>query len=119
MPVFAHHSLFAKIFVLIALLWQSMAMSYADLTTSDVRHAVLHWEAEVHHHHEDGTYHLDESKESAQHSAADHPSVSLAIASSFNPRLFGYEPTALETKYRLVVPSPALDRLFKPPRPRS
>ena len=68
--------------MLFAMLWQSVALARAGSTANalaDLGHAALHWQEEGHHHHEDGSYHLDESKESAQHVLSDHVSATAAL----------------------------------------
>lgn len=79
--------------MLFAMLWQSVALARAGSTANalaDLGHAALHWQEEGHHHHEDGSYHLDESKESAQHVLSDHVSAAAALmvpaSHAFPPR---------------------------------
>lgn len=108
--------------MLFAMLWQSLAMARVGSTVNvltDLEHAALHWQEEGHHHHEDGTYHLDDSNESAQHLAADHLSASLAIVATSShhvPALGSAAPCGLREKR---VANPTLDGLLRPPRPRS
>jgi hypothetical protein len=104
--------------ILIAMLWQSLAMARADSTLNvlaDVEHAMLHWQGEDHHHHDDGSFHRDASDESERHLLADHhnasavlpdASVRLALADAGSPAM--HEPRA--------VPHPFLDGPLRPPR---
>lgn len=108
--------------MLFAMLWQSVAMARVGSTVNvmaDLAHATLHWQAEAHHHHEDGSYHQDDSKESVQHVVTDHLNASLALAAAsshdFTP-LGSVAPDGLRER---LVPSPALDGLLRPPRFRS
>ncbi|WP_367180951.1 hypothetical protein [uncultured Piscinibacter sp.] len=86
---------------------------------SDTEHAALHWQQAGHHHHEDGSYHLDDSNESDQHVIADHVSASAALVT-----LVGHDfPSALSSSPRGLnegrAPHPFLDGLLRPPRRHS
>lgn len=85
----------------------------------DLQHAALHWQGEAHHHHEDGSYHLDDSKESVQHVVTDHLSVSLAMAAPSLHELPSLGSAAPGGLRATPVPNPTLDGLLRPPRPRS
>lgn len=108
--------------LLFAMLWQSVALARAGSTANalaDLGHAALHWQEEGHHHHEDGSYHLDESKESAQHVLSDHVSATAALmvpASHAFPPPGSAAPGGLHDR---LVPDPTLDGLLRPPRSRS
>jgi hypothetical protein len=108
--------------VLFAMLWQAMAVARAGSTTNspaDMEHAALHWQEKSHHHHEDGSYHLDDSIASAQHVLSDHVSatVGLVVTPSHHfPTLGSAAPRGL---HETLVPSPTLDGLLRPPRSRS
>ncbi len=108
--------------MLFAIFWQSVAMARVGSTVNamaDLEHATLHWQEKAHHHHEDGSYHLDDSKESVHHVVTDHlnASLALAVASSHNfPPLGSVAPDGLHEQ---LAPSPALAGLFKPPRLRA
>lgn len=109
-------------FMLFAMLWQPVAMARMGSTVNllaDPEHAALHWQGPGHHHHEDGSYHLDDSNGSAQHVVADHLSASVdmaAPASDDVPPQGSTVPGGLRTT---VVPNPTLDGLLRPPRLRS
>lgn len=106
--------------MLIAMLWQSLALARVGSTVNalaDRGHTALHWQEAGHHHHEDGSYHLDESKESAQHLLVDQVSATTALmfaASHGFPPLGAAAPSGRHDK---TVPSPTLDGLLRPPRP--
>jgi hypothetical protein len=113
----------AVLFVMLfAIFWQSVAMARVGSTVNamaDLEHATLHWQEEAHHHHEDGSYQLDDSKESVQHMVTDNLNapLALAVASSHNfPRLGSAAPDGLHEQ---LVPHPALAGLFRPPRLRA
>ena len=108
--------------MLFALLWQSVAMARIGSTVNalaDPAHATLHWQGEAHHHHENGSYHQDDSKESVQHVVTDHLNASLALAAASShdfPPLGSAAPDDLRER---PVPDPALDGLLRPPRLRA
>jgi glyoxylase-like metal-dependent hydrolase (beta-lactamase superfamily II) len=87
-------------FVLIAMLWQSAAAGIAGPSSrllGDVQHAALHLDEQAHHHHDDGSWHVDDSAESVQHLMADHVQTSVAlllvVGASFEPGI-RFEPVA-------------------------
>lgn len=105
--------------MLFAILWQAVAMARVGSTVNplaDLQHATLHWQGEAHHHHEDGSYHRDDSKESVQHVVTDplNPSLALAALSLHDfPLLRSAAPDGWRDR---LVPDPALDGLLRPPR---
>ena len=108
--------------MLFAMLWQSVAMARIGSTVNplaDLEHATLHWQGVAHHHHEDGSYHQDDSKESVQHVVTDHLNASLALTAAswhdFTP-LGSVAPDGLRER---LVPNPPLDGLLRPPRFRA
>ena len=95
--------------MLLALLWQSVALARVGSTVNalaDLAHTALHWQAQGHHHHEDGSYHLDESTESTQH-------VLIGSSCQDVPPLGSAAPGG---RHDTVVCSPPLDGLLRPPR---
>jgi hypothetical protein len=111
--------------LLMAMLWQSVAMARIGSSVNvlaDAAHAALHWHAEGHHHHDDGTYHVDHSgdpgdaAEAAQHVLADPVSATTALLMAHAP---GFPSSGSS---RPVVEPPAarpdhpLDGLLRPPR---
>jgi len=108
--------------ILFGMFWQSMALARIGSTVNplaDLQHAVLHWQGESHHHHEDGSYHLDDSPESVQHMVADPLSASLAMAAPSSHGLPPLRSAAPGGLHATPVPNPTLDGLLRPPRPRS
>lgn len=108
--------------MLFAMFWQTVAVARAGSTMNvsvGLEHAVLHWQEVGHHHHQDGSYHLDDSKESAQHLLCDHLSATVALMVSA-PRYFPPLTSAAPGSMReTAVPDPTLDGLLRPPRHRS
>ena len=108
--------------MLFAMLWQSVALARAGSTVNalaDMAHTALHWQEAGHHHHEDGSYHRDDSPESVQHVVIDHVTASAALpvsASHDVPSLAAAAPDGLN---EAAVPDPDPDGLLRPPRSRS
>lgn len=108
--------------MLVTMLWQTVAVAQAGSMTNalaDLEHASLHWQEKGHHHHEDGSYQLDDSIASAQHVLCDHVSATVAIvvsASHHFPCLGSAAPGGL---HPTAVSGPTLDGLLRPPRPRA
>lgn len=108
--------------MLVAMLWQSVALARVGSTVNalaDLAHATLHWQDEGHHHHEDGSYHLDDSNESAQHVVTDHLNASLAMAAPPSQDFPPLRSAAPRGPHDAAAPSPTLDGLLRPPRPRA
>lgn len=108
--------------MLFAMLWQSVAMARVGATAhavADLEHAALHWQEEGHHHHADGSYHLDDSTESVQHVLSDHVSAAAALVASSSQGFPPLGSAALGGLHDTLVPNPTLDGLFRPPRSRS
>ncbi|MFN5156002.1 MAG: hypothetical protein ACK5Y7_02910 [Betaproteobacteria bacterium] len=113
----------AVLFVMLfALLWQSLALARPGSTINvlaDLEHAALHWQQEGHHHHEDGSFHLDDSQASQFHLLSDHltPATALLPAVSHHfPPSASAQPGGL---HGTRVPDPFLDGLLRPPRSSS
>ena len=107
------------IVMLFAMLWQSTAMARVGSTVnplSDLAHATLHWNDESHHHHEDGSYHLDDSKESVHHMATDHLNASLAPAAPSWHDFPALASAAPDELHAAPVSNLALDGLLRLPR---
>jgi hypothetical protein len=105
--------------MLLAMLWQSVTLARPGSTVNaltDTEHASLHWQGQSHHHHGDGSYHLDDSSESSQHMLIDNVSAAAAlwpgdaqpVAPSATPGPAGVHDSR--------VPSPTPQRLLRPPR---
>lgn len=105
--------------MLFVMLWQSVSMARVGVTLnpqSDLAHLTLHLQGESHHHHADGSYHLDDSNESKHHMLTDHQGASMVMeASSAHgvPSLGAAAPGGL---HDTVAPDPTLDGLLRPPR---
>lgn len=108
--------------LLFALLWQSLALARAGSTVNalaDAEHTALHWQGKGHHHHGDGSYHLDDSPEATQHVLIDHVGAAAAL---WNDATSARIPTGSATPTGVhdgPVPNPTLDGLLRPPRSHS
>lgn len=108
--------------MLFAMLWQSVALARPGSTVNvlaDLEHAALHWQEEGHHHHEDGSFHLDDSLASTFHILSDHLTVTTALlpaAAQYFPPCATEAPGVL---HDTPVPDPILDGLLRPPRLRA
>jgi hypothetical protein len=110
------------LFMLFALLWQSMALARIGSTVNalaDIEHTALHWQEEGHHHHEDGSYHPDDSNESVQHILSDHVSATVALLVDAVHDLPPLGSAAPGGRHQANVPDPALEGLLRPPRSRA
>ena len=110
------------VFMLFAILWQSAAMARIGSTVNalaDLEHATLHWQGEAHHHHEDGSYHQDDSKESVQHVVTDPLNTSLALTAASSQDFTPAGSAAPDGLRERPVPNPALDGLLRPPQLRA
>lgn len=108
--------------MLFAMLWQSLALARAGSTVNalaDLEHAVLHWQEEGHHHHEDGSYHLDDSNESVQHVLSDQVGATAALMLAASRDFLPMGSAAPGGLHDTAVPNPTHDGLLRPPRPRS
>ncbi len=105
--------------MLIAMLWQSLTMASVGSTINalaDQAHAALHLQGQGHHHHDDGSYHVDDSNESAQHVFSDHVGAPAALLLASSQAFAPSAMAALEGRHETRVPSPTLDGPFRPPR---
>jgi len=108
--------------ILFGMLWQSLALARVGSTVNvlaDAAHAALHWQGENHHHHADGSYHLDDSKESVHHVVIDHLSASLAMTTPSSQNFAPLGSAAHGGLRETRVPNPTLDGLLRPPRARA
>jgi hypothetical protein len=108
--------------MLFAMFWQTVALARPGSTVNvmaDLAHAALHWQGEAHHHHDDGTFHLDDSQASTFHVLSDHVTATTAllpaVAHHFPPNTSS-RPGVLRD---IRVPDPFLDGLLRPPRLRT
>lgn len=108
--------------VLFAMFWQTLAFAHAGSAVhalADMEHTALHWQKQAHHHHEDGSVHLDDSFESVQHALGEHLGSSAALpesASHHFPPSGSAAPVGLN---RATVPEPDAEGLLRPPRSHS
>lgn len=105
--------------MLFALFWQSVALGRAGSTVNalaDTVHTALHWQQEGHHHHEDGTYQRDNSKESVQHVVSDHVSACSAPPVSTSHQVPPLGSASPGGQREAPVPDPDPEGLLRPPR---
>jgi hypothetical protein len=108
--------------MLLAMLWQSVAMARGGSTVNvlaDVQHAALHWQGASHQHHDDGSYHLDDSNESKQHVLSDHVNATTALLLTACHAFPPAGSVAPGGRLESAAPDPSLDDLLRPPRGRS
>lgn len=110
---------FVPLLVAFSMLWQSMATAQVDAAlpnSAEWVHSVLHWEAEGHHHHDDGSWHLDDSAESIHHVMCDHLSNPVALPQSVvHTQVQGAQMSA-PSYVRSGLPAPHLEGPLRPPR---
>jgi hypothetical protein len=107
------------VLLVVSAFWQMLAVGGRPgglSTPREAAHALLHWQGQAHHHHDDGSVTLDGSEESVQHVALDgvlavnspwsEPAVSLPPAAS------AYSTAADEVS----GPWPYLDGPRRPPK---
>lgn len=107
------------IVMLFAMLWQATTLARPGSTLNtlgDLEHAALHWQAVSHHHHDDGSVHLDDSQASAFHILGDQLTVTAALLPSstqhFPPLAAGRPGMLHDTR----VTDPFIGGLLRPPR---
>lgn len=105
--------------MLLAMLWQAVTLAPAGSTVNvlaDIKHAALHWHAEGHHHHDDGSIFLDSSQASTVHLLTDH----LAVTTALLPAISHHFPPSATSQPRGLhdarITDPFLDGLLRPPR---
>ncbi len=105
--------------MLFAMLWQSMALARPGSTVNvmaDFEHAALHWQGEGHHHHEDGSFHQDDSQASTFHVLSDHLTVTTALLPTSLHHLPPSDAARSGVLHDARVPDPFLDGPLRPPR---
>lgn len=108
------------IVLICALLWQSVALARPGSTVNalaDLEHAALHLQEQSHSHHDDGSYHLDDSCEAAQHVLMDPAGASAALLFVFSQDFQGRGSTSPEGGPEHRPPDVLLEGLLRPPRP--
>jgi hypothetical protein len=76
--------------LVISLLWHTFAMTHVGLQYDHgdgAAHVALHLEKEPHHHHDDGTFHQDDSDESVQHVYADACASTAGFVPTHSPTI--------------------------------
>lgn len=104
---------------LFALLWQSVTLARPGSTVNvltDREHAALHWHGEGHHHHEDGSYQLDNSNDAQFHAVSDHLTMTTALLPAIAHHFLASTATRPEGLPDARVAAPFLDGLLRPPR---
>jgi hypothetical protein len=104
--------------IVFAMLWHSAALARVGASVealADLEHAALHWQGEAHHHHDDGSFHVGESEESARHLMADHVSVP-ALLPQPPATLLRLDDGAPALPSARAGPHPFLDGPLRPPR---
>lgn len=105
--------------MLFVMLWQSVALARPGSTVNvlaDIEHAALHWQAQGHHHHHDGSFHLDDSQASTLHLLSDHLTVTTALLPAVSPHFPASTSAPPGGLHEARVPDPFLDGLLRPPR---
>jgi hypothetical protein len=104
--------------ILFAMLWHTAAFARLGASAEaqlELEHAVMHWQDEAHHHHDDGSFHVGESEESARHLMADHVSVQALLQQSPSA-LLPLDDGPLGLRSARAGPQPFLDGPLRPPR---
>jgi hypothetical protein len=114
-------SLLTAVLLVVALFLQPLAVAWATPGTADIHdavHTLLHLEDTGHHHHEDGSLHIDSSAESVDHVMADHLHSPTGLLSD---NAWYWLIDLPQTRIFLAPaawPPPVLDGLLRPPRQR-
>jgi hypothetical protein len=107
------------LFLLLSLVWQSMAYATPAAAAShqpDAEHAALHWEQQAHHHHDDGSWSADDSDESRLHVGLDSAVTGSALPGPSGWRLALTGAAAPAVFIPVTLPSPPPEGLRRPPR---
>jgi hypothetical protein len=103
--------------MLAAVIWQSALTRFglpADAQQTS-QHTAMHWQEQGHHHHDDGSFHLDDTPESMQHVLTDQPNVVAVLGVA--PRHGLPSDSASPDSYISTrLPHPHLDGPLRPPR---
>ncbi|HSW08035.1 hypothetical protein [Aquabacterium sp.] len=113
------HRRLVALLAMIALVWQSAAFAPAGVlpeVLASLEHASLHWQDEGHHHHGDGSWHVDESTESTLHVMADHVGSSPALHSTLTLTLTPVASESPPATGSCEVTAPFLEGPLRPPR---
>lgn len=110
--------LLTVMFLIVSLLGQSAlagGVSWTLETPDDVGHAMMHWEREGHHHHEDGSLKSDDSTESTLHVMADHGGCCVIMSDGLLLSSV-YDTDNLPVFSVSIHQPPSLDGPLRPPR---
>jgi hypothetical protein len=105
--------------LLLSVLNQSMASTGQGLllhAADGLQHGVLHWDKQSHHHHEDGTFHQEDSDEGFRHLQQDAFLSVMGLPSGAALSPLAATPWAPAVIDSLRIPSPVLDGPRRPPR---
>lgn len=104
--------------VLLILFVQALAPARAGLIANapaEPGHAWLHWQGKAHHHHDDGSYQVDDSNQSVWHLLAEQGNFAVVLFESATPPAL--PATASPGHFqRLPGASPFLAGPLRPPR---
>jgi hypothetical protein len=105
--------------LLSSVLFHSVASAHQRVKVhagSDLAHAMMHWEGEAHHHHEDGSLHHDDSDASQDHLNAEAATSLAGLASADLFALPKVAPAAAVAYLSYPPLTPILEGLRRPPR---
>jgi hypothetical protein len=110
---------FGLLFLLLSLFWQSVVFAgslWVPERMEDRAHAALHWEQEAHHHHDDGSYHVEDSSEALAHVQFDGAlQLTALLGGTLCPPALPTGSAPADT-CELHLPAPPPDGLRRPPR---
>jgi hypothetical protein len=110
---------FGLLLLLLSLLCQSIVLAGGrtlPVHGEDLAHAVLHWQDEAHQHHDDGSYHVEDSSEALAHVQLDgalHLTALLGPDKAVGSAMPAATPVSA---YALHLPTPPPQQLRRPPR---
>jgi hypothetical protein len=105
--------------LLVSFFWQSAALAggrWMPELAQDPEHAALHWQDSAHHHHDDGSYHVEDSGDAFAHVQFDAASGGAALLPSAVIAPGAVARGSPAFSYLLILPSPPADSLRRPPR---
>jgi hypothetical protein len=111
---------FTILLVLSSILWQTVATAGQGMLlehAEGLAHAVLHWEKQGHHHHDDGSVDQDNSPESVQHILADAQLNTTGVLPALRgTALPGFGSCTRAPGPDSALPPPFLEATEQPPR---
>jgi hypothetical protein len=105
--------------VLFAMLWQSIVMltpSYIESRVTSFNHFVEHSESLKHHHHDHQTLHLDDTKQSIDHTHSDGGLSSAGLIAIGWSLVWELQPAVPLALGRITIPFPYHEGPLRPPR---